>query len=78
MYIYIHTYVYNHCCFPIQISTHKWSFAYLKLLHIFEISILIGTSFAINLKTLRRRMTCSTSIRVFAILFVFVTSEGSI
>ena len=33
-----HTIIHNHCCFiPFQISTHKWSFAYLKLLHIFAI-----------------------------------------
>ena len=40
--------------------------------------MLIGASFAINLKPLGRRMTCSTSIRDFAVLFAFVTSEGSI
>ena len=42
------------------------------------LTMLIGTSFEINLETLRRRITCSTSIHGFAIFFFFVICEGSI
>ena len=41
----IYIYVHNHPCFiPIPISTHKWSFAYLKLLHIFAICHLYNSA----------------------------------
>ena len=42
------------------------------------LTMLIGTSFEINLETLGRRITCSTSIHGFAIFFFFVICEGSI
>ena len=45
LFINIYTYVHNHLCFiPIQISTHKWSFAYLKLLHILAICHLYNSA----------------------------------